>query len=194
MGGEVIQMNEFSTYEFAVTQKIEGKWLFARIGLIFFYAAYAVGLLLFGMRYSLIAPLLALIPITLWVIIFISWRYVAVDYEYSITSGVLTFSKIFGNRSRRTVLEIKLRDAVRIAPLDNAEHSARATAWHPEREYSAISSLKAADIYFILFEYENPRDRKEKRRAIFYFEATGKALQICRFYNPSATVMTKPSR
>ena len=186
-------MNEFSTYEFAVSQKIEGKWLLARIGLVFFYASYVVGLLLLGMRYSLIAPLLALIPITLWVIVFISWRYVDVDYEYSITSGVLTFSKIFGNRSRRTVLEIKLHDAVRIAPLDNAEHSARATAFHPEREYSAISSLKADDIYFILFEYEDPRS-KEKRRAIFYFEATAKALRICRFYNPSGTVVTTTAR
>ena len=88
-----------------------------------------------------------------------------------------------------------LRDAVRIAPLDNAEESARAAAYRPEREFSAISSLTAPDIYYILFEYEYKEHGKiKKRRAIFYFEATAKALQICRFYNPSATVLTKTQR
>ncbi len=186
-------MNEFSTYELAVTQKIEGKWLAARAGLILLYIAYVVGLLLVGLRTRILVPLLALIPLTLWIIVFFTWRYTDVDYEYSITSGELTFAKIFGNRSRRRQLTILLRDAVRIAPLDNDEHSERAAAWKPEREFSAISSLSAPDIYYILFEYKGHK-KSEKCRAIFYFEATNRALQICRFYNPSATVLTKTTR
>ena len=186
-------MNEFNTYEFAVDQKIEGRWILARAGLIFLYVSYALGLLILGFAVKIIVPLLALIPITLWIIVFVTWRYVAVEYEYSITSGELTFSKIYGNRSRRRQLVIRLRDAVRIAPLDNGEYSKQATDWRPEREYSAISSLSAPDIYYILFEFEE-KSRKEKRRAIFYFEATARALQICRFYNPSATVLIKTSR
>lgn len=188
-------MNEFSTYEFVVSQKIEGKWLAARVGLVALYITYVVGLLLIGLRTRILVPLLALTPLSLWIIVFFTWRYTAVDYEYSITSGELTFSKIFGNRSRRRQLTIHLRDAVRIAPLDNGEHSARAEAWRPEREYSAISSLAAPDIYYILFEHEYKEGKKAKKcRSIFYFEATNRALQICRFYNPSATVLTKPSR
>ena len=186
-------MNEFSTYEMAVTQRIEGKWLAARVGLILFYTVYVLGLLLVALRTRILVPLFALIPITLWIIVFITWRYTDVDYEYSITSGELTFAKIFGNRSRRRVLTLLLRDAVRIAPLDNGEHSARAEAWKPEREFSAISSLSAPDIYYVLFEYKNGR-KGEKCRAIFYFEATNRALQICRFYNPSGTILTKTVR
>ena len=185
-------MNEFSTYEFAVSQKIEGKWRLARILLISFYILYPVLLLFFAMGTSVIAPLLALIPISLWIIIFITWRFVSVEYEYSITSGVLTFAKIYGGRSRRKVLELTLRDAVRIAPLENADEAAKANKWLPEREYSAISSLRAPDIYFILFEDQS--GKKEKRRAILYLEITERALQICRFYNPSGTVMTMPTR
>lgn len=186
-------MNEFTTYEFAVSQKVEGKWLLARVGLIVFYVFYVVALLAVALRTRIFVPFLALIPITLWMIVFFTWRYTAVDYEYSITSGELTFSRIYGNRTRRRVSTIVLRDAVCIAPLDNGEHSAKAAAFHPEREYSAISSLTAPDIYYILFEYQNKK-KKEKCRAIFYFEATGRALQICRFYNPSATVLTKTTR
>jgi hypothetical protein len=188
-------MNEFSTYEFAVNQKIEGKWLLARIALIAFYVLYVISLLILGFTAKIIVPLLALIPVTTWILVFITWRFVSVEYEYSITSGELTFAKIFGGRSRRTYLTIRLRDAVRIAPLDNAEHSERAMAYRPEQEFSAISSLRAPDIYYILFEHEEKDGQKiKKRRCIFYFEATAKALQICRFYNPSATVVTPTQR
>ncbi len=181
-------MNEFSTYEFVVAQKSEGKWRLARIGMIALYVCFVVGCLFAGISFNVLPPL-ALVPVFTWMLIFFTWRYVSVEYEYSITSGELVFSKIFGNRSRRTVLKLMLRDAVRIAPLRNDEESVKALNFRPEREFSAISSLRAPDIYFILFEYG-----KDKQHAILYFEATQKALQICRFYSPSATVMTKASR
>ena len=185
-------MNEFSTYEFVVSQKIEGKWRLARICMIAFYVGFVLGCILAGISLNILPPL-ALVPVFTWILVFMTWRYVAVDYEYSITSGELTFTKVFGNRSRRTVLKLMLRDAVRIAPLDNEQEAEKAEAYKPEREFSAISSQTAPDIYFILFEYASG-EGKEKQRAIFYFEASQKALQICRFYNPSATVLTKVSK
>lgn len=186
-------MNEFSTHEHAVAQRIEGRWLIARIGLVFLYVATAVAILLLGIRTGYLAPLIALTPVTVWILVFFTWRFVSVEYEYSITSGVLTFAKIYGNRTRRTFLKIELRQASRIAPLDNDVWTAEADKWHPEREFSAVSSMSAPDIYFILFEHGNEKT-KEKRRTVFYFEATSRALQICRFYNPSATVLTKVSK
>ena len=185
-------MNEFSTYEHAVRQKIYGRWLVARIGLVFLYASVVFFLFLVGIATGYLAPLIALTPFVVFLLIFFTWRLVSVEYEYSITSGTLTFAKIYGNRFRRTILEIDLRQVSRIAPLDNDVWTAHADKWRPEREYSAISSLKAPDIYFMLFEYGDNR-KKEKRRTVLYFEATTRALQICRFYNPSATVLTKVS-
>ena len=186
-------MNEFSTYEFVVDQKVEGKWIWAKAGLLFFYISFGIAVVLLGIIYRLIAPMIAFVPISIWLLVFCTWRYTCVEYEYSITSGELTFAKVFGNRSRRRILTLDLRQAVRIAPLDNGEHSAKAAAWKPELEFSAISSPTAPDIYYILFEYGNG-EKKEKRRAIFYFEATKRALQICRFYNSSATVLTETTR
>ena len=133
-------------------------------------------------------PLLALIPVTTGMLIFATWRYVSVEYEYSITSGVFTFTKVFGGRSRKKVLEVALRNALLIAPLDDARSRATAEQYRPEREFHAISSLSSPDVYFMLFEYENKKE-KEKRRAILYFEATEKALSVCRFYNKSATMV-----
>ena len=186
-------MNEFAGYEFAVTKKIQGKGRLLPIALILFYVFYVLTVLFLGMKYRLIAPLLAFIPISLWVLIFITWRYVHIDYEYSVASGVLTFTKIYGNRARRRVLEVRLRDAVRIAPLDDEQEAARGAAYRPEREFVGVSSMSAPDIYFMLFELSDEK-RREKRRAILYFEATAKMLAICRFYNPSGTVLTKTTR
>ena len=190
---EVKNMNEFSTYEFAVAQKNEGRWRAARVGLILLYIIYPVALLLIGMKFSFIAPLLAFIPLSLWLIVFITWRYISVDYEYSVTSGTLTFTKIFGNRSRRKVFEASLRDAVLIAPLADEAGAARGKAYGPEREFMGASSLTAPDIYFMLFELSDKKSG-EKRRAVFYFEATQKMLSICRYYNPSGTVLSNVSR
>ena len=184
-------MNEFSTYEFVVAQKNEGGWKLARIGMIVLYVCFVAGCFLLGIAANVLPPL-ALVPVFTWMLVFFTWRYVSVEYEYSITSGELTFSKIFGNRSRRTVLQLKLRDAIRIAPLDNEAEAKRAGEYLPEREFWAISAQNAPDVYFILFEYD--AGKGDKRRAVFYFEATQKALQICRFYNPSATVVSKVSR
>lgn len=190
---EVSALNEFSTYEFAVSQKGGGKRIAARVGLIFLYVSYVPAVLFLGMKFSIIAPLLAFIPLSLWVLIFVTWRYTCIDYEYSVTSGTLTFTKIYGNRSRRKVFEMQLREAVRIAPLEDAQEAERGTAWRPEREFLGISSLSAPDVYFMLFELKGGKSG-EKRRAIYYFEATAKMLSICRFYNPSGTVLTKTAR
>ena len=186
-------MNEFLTYEFVVSQRPKGKWLAARIGLIAFYCLYPLVVLFLGMKAQIIAPLLAFVPLSLWLIIFITWRYVSVDYEYSVTSGTLTFTKVYGNRSRRKIFEMKLKDAVRIAPLEAPLEADRATAYAPEREFVGVSSMSAPDIYIMLFELGNDKSR-EKRRAIFYFEATAKMLSVCRFYNPSGTVLSNTTR
>ena len=81
-----------------------------------------------------------------------------------------------------------MRNALLIAPLDDARSRTTAEQYRPEREFHAISSLSSPDVYFMLFEYENKKE-KEKRRAILYFEATEKALSVCRFYNKSATMV-----
>lgn len=181
-------MNEFATYEYSVRQKIEGKWIFARIALVFLYLSFVLAWILFGVRTRIFVPLLALIPVTTWMLVFATWRYVSVEYEYSITSGILTFTKVFGGKSRKKILELSLRNAVLIAPLDDEKARTYAEKYRPEREFHAISSLSSPDVYFLLFEYENKKE-KQKRRAILYFEATDRALQVCRFYNTSATTV-----
>lgn len=174
-------MNEFSIYEYVVSQKTEGKWRLKKIGMLLLYVAFIVAWFVFGFV-SHLFPLLALMPVTLWMLVFFTWRYVKVEYEYSMTSGDVTVSNIYGGRSRKKVVEFRLKDCSLIAPL--ATHDFKARDYEPEITYTALSSEKAQDVYFALFE-------KDGKRCILYFEATAKALKICRFYNSSATVMSE---
>ena len=173
-------MNEFNTFEYSVKQKSEGKFLRRKIFLIIFYTLYPIIMLSLGFIPNLqvlIAPMLAFIPISLWVIVFMTWRYVNIEYEYSITSGFLSFSKIYGSRSRKKFLEIPIKDFALCAPIDNREKYKRALLYKPEKEFSALPSSKINEnSYFAIFELD-------KKHCIFLFEMTENTKKIIKFYN-----------
>ncbi|MBR4296404.1 MAG: hypothetical protein IKT56_06190 [Clostridia bacterium] len=174
-------MSDLFTYEYSVAQKIEGKWVFKKIGMIFLYIAFVIFWFVFGFVTKLF-PVMALIPLTLWILVFITWRYVKVEYEYSIISGLFTLSNVYGNRSRKKVVEFKIKDCCLIAPLKDSEE--KIASYAPEKVYSGRSSVSSRDTYVALVDIDG------KKTAV-YFEATEKALKICQFYNASATTVTK---
>ena len=75
-----------------------------------------------------------------------------------------------------------------IAPAQDRMQKEKAELYGATRSYSALITPTSPDAYFATFENE------KKEKCIVYFEATEKALKICRFYNPAATVVTKVSR
>ena len=175
-------MNEFSTYEYVVARAKVGKYRLARIALFCGYILYVIGFFLVFALARLFVPLIALIPLTTWILVFFTWRYVNVDYEYSITSGVITLTKIYGNRTRKTITSMTLKNAAVIAPL-SWKHP-QYDAYHAEQVYNILSSPDTPDAYCILYVDEN------QMRCAILFEATSQALKICRFYNAPATVVS----
>ncbi len=165
-------------YEYTVGQKKTATVILKRIALIVCYVLWVVILLLIGAQIKLIVPLLALIPLSLWIIIFLTWRWTQIEYEYSYFAGTLTVSRILGGRSRKMLCEITLRNLVSVRPCDE-DSAARAEAFSSKRPLLAISSADAEGIYVALW-----NDAEEKR--VLYFEPTDKALRIIRSYNMSA--------
>ena len=172
-------MNEFQTYEIMAHQKAEGIRIFKRLALILLYTAYVITVFTIGIMTRVIVPLLAFVPVTTWMLIFFTWRYTDIDYECSMTSGMLTFSKIFGSRSRKTVFEISIKSISHIAPYV-ADSKKRIDRYAPEVIYDARSSEKAERQYFALF--ENAGGKK----SLFLFEPDDKMLKILKFYNAPA--------
>ena len=178
-------MEDFNTYEYAATQKSEGKWKTRRILLLLAYvlftAVYFVVIFV-----SKFIPLGALIPVFLWILVFLTWRYVKPDYKYVIEKGTLTFYVAYGNNKKKKTLKpqmkFKVSTAEAIAP--RAEIEAMANALAGIKTYSAIPSVNAADQYGALYKDETGS------YCVFYFVATSQGLKLLRFYN-SKTVVTQ---
>ena len=180
-------MNEFNTYEYSVEHyKKDPKLRLKKTLLVIFYVVYCFALIFvvaFAKAGVLAAPLMALIPVTCWIIAFFTWRYAKPEYEYSMTSGVLTFSVIYGNRTRKKKFDTRIAQADTIAPYSVSAKS-DIEKYAPQTTYMGVSSLYSPDAYYMLFE------TADGKRCVYYFEATDKALKILRFYNPK-TVVTK---
>ena len=173
-----------STYEYTVEQKSEGKFKLIKLGLMVLYILYPV-LLMTVVFITQLFPLFALVVVTEWMLVYFTWKYAKPEYEYSVTSGRVTFSVIYGKRSRKEMLNFAIKDCLQIAPATEREWIERLELYAPELVYSALSTTESPDKYYAAFE------NAEGKRCVFYFEATEKMLKLCRNYNSSHTVTTK---
>jgi len=175
-------MMEMDNFEYVDVQKKNGRVIRRKIALVSLYIIYALTFLILGALTRLIAPLLAFIPLTIWMMVFATWRYTNIEYEYSISSGELTYSKIYGGRSRKTQLKVIIKDFESIWKLESRESYDRAEMYKPKNKYVAVSSLDDENVYFALFQ------NKKHEPCIFYFKANDKALKIMKYYNSHAFI------
>ena len=173
----ILKMNDFESYEYVIKPKKDGKNRTRRALLLLLYVAFVIAWLFFGFFTRILVPLLALIPLTTWMLVFFTWRYVNVEYEYSVESGVVTFSKIYGGRSRRAVLSFDLRDAEVILPL--GEHSTRRALddFDPRREYFFAESEETPDSFVALCTDE------DGEKLSVSFTADARLLRLMKLYN-----------
>ncbi len=166
-------------YEYTVEQKCEGKWKWKRMGLLVLYVLYPLALIFVvgSGAAALAAPLLCFIPLSLWAIVFLTWRYIKVSYQYMITSGKLCFAKQYGARTKKIQFEVAIKDAFLIAPMGIREYSERLELFAPTVTYNGVSSAKAKNQYYLAFE------NKDGKHCVFFFEATDKALELFSMYN-----------
>ena len=172
-------MDVQNTHEYVVSPKKQPIWRLKRALMLLAYAVYVTVLLIVGLNTKLLVPMMALIPLSTWILVFLTWRYVSVEYEYSLTGGVMTLNKIFGSRSRKKVAEIRVKAMTLVAPFEG-DFIKEAERYAPERTVDFTSDLQKPEVYFALYETE------DQRRGILYFEATEQALRILRYYNSQA--------
>ncbi len=177
--------NDFtSTYEYTVEQKGEGKFRLMKIGFIALYLLYPIVLLIIVSALK-VFQLFALVAVTEWMLVYFTWKYTKPEYEYSVTSGRVTFSIIYGKRSRKEKCSFMIKECLSIAPLTDREWSEHLEIFSPEEVFSALSNSSTPDAYYAAFE------SSDGKRCVFYFEATEKMLKLCRNYNSAHTIMTK---
>lgn len=177
-------MNEFNTYEFVVARKKEGGYRAMRVllmaGLILMFFV-IFGVLCLTHLYPVIAvEVMVYLPFAVF-----AWKLSSHEYEYSMTSGVMTFTVVYGNRFKKKKLELFIKDMKEIAPYTD-EAKDHLETLPLKKDYVFVSSLAAPDMYYAVF---NVNDEDQ----VVYFEATAQALKILRFYN-SGTVVTPTTR
>jgi len=166
-------------FEYAVSEAKSKTLLFKRLTLIALYCLWAGGWLFVGFWFEFIVPLLALIPLTLWIIVWLTWPLTQIEYEYSFFSGVLSVYRIMGSRHRKKLAEITIRDLSALYPCDE-EYAAKINAYGEEKTVFAASSTQAPNLFAALWCDE------DGAKCILYFELNEKALKILKFYNSSA--------
>lgn len=171
------------SYEYTVNRKCEGKLLMRKVTFILMYVLYVILILAVALVTRLAAPAIAFIPLTLWMLIYFTYPYCRIEYEYSMIDGYITFSTIYGQRKRKEIFMIRISEFEKIAP-NNRDYEKYIEEFSPTHIYNALSSDDSTnDPYFALFTDKNGK------KCVFYFEATNRAIRILKYYNPS-TVMT----
>ncbi len=106
------------------------------------------------------------------------WRFVAVEFEYTILQGEMSFDIIYGRRSRKPFYSAPIRYMEKIASPSSPSHA---------------SDLAAADkTVFAASRMDNPNTRyavvreENGSRTLLYFEIMEKAEKSLRFYNAKA--------
>lgn len=167
-------------YEYSVAEAKTKKLLLKKLLFVAAYVLYCATVLIVGVIVKLILPILCFIPLSLWIIIFLTWRFTQVEYECSFFSGNLTVSKILGGRSRKKLCEVRLRDLAAVFPYEDVNVS-RAESFKAEKTVFATSDMGTESLYIALW-----TDTDSGKRMMLLFEPNEKAIKIIKYYNMSA--------
>ena len=173
-------MNEFQTYETIIRQRATGRLLWQRIGLVFFYLFWVSLCYLFFVLVSPSAAVLILTPLTTFVWVLLTWKYVMIEYEYIISGGIFSLTKIYGKKKRKPMLEAEIKQALLIAPYTE-EYAKQAERLSPEEIHFAASDLSEESVWLFAF-----RDEDEEKTVLFFFEAEERSIALLRRQNPRA--------
>jgi hypothetical protein len=172
---------EVNSYDYTVDKKKEGDYRLKRTLMICAYVLYCLVFLVL-IIWSRIVPLGALIPFTLYIIYLCTWRFVSIEYKYTVESGLLTLYTVYGSRNKKKMAEIRLKEAKRIVPVHGYESEIKDFA--PKQIYDGRSSKESADGYAILYhDGEIP--------AVIYLDAPEQSVKVLHYYNPDNTVKIK---
>lgn len=137
-------------------------------------------LVVFAILSSINPYLIALVPVTLWMVIWLTWRFTQVEYEYSFFSGALTVNRVLGNRTRKKMMEIRIQNFSSVLPVTDANLS-KIEAFAAEKTIFAASEAKAENLWVALWD-----DAESGKHCALYFEPNEKAIKILKYYNASA--------
>lgn len=169
------------TYEYIIKQKAEGKVLGRRLALLAFYLFFAVTLLILIFKLSppdLFIPLLLIAAAITAFLIFVTWRFVCVEYEVIIGGGDMIVTVIYGKGFRKQLVNVPINSFTRAGEYDDAAYE-EISKLSLQKNYVCLSSLSAPDVYYAIFD-------EDKDQCILYFDAPARAIELLKKQNSGA--------
>ncbi len=174
--------NAASTFvNYSVKKKSEGKYRLSRILMVIGYVVFALAYFLFFTTMNIL-PIIALLPVLTWILVFFTWRFVEVEYEYYILDGEFKLIEVYGTKSMRELCRVRISAMDSVAPY-RGENKAKADAFDGESRICGVSSMDNPDIYYAVF-----KDESGAYRAVF-FEATEKTLKVIKYYKSDVEIV-----
>ncbi len=167
------------TYERIVRRACKGKFLAIRIMAYVGYVCFAM-LWIAPIISSLFQPtLIALASLTTVILILITRKYLHVEYEYSFVEEVLTVSKIFGKRRRKTIVEANIKKMLLIAPATD-EHMEEVACLDPTQQIDALPTPECENALLVVW------DEDKDTRTLLFMEADEQTITFFRRHAPHA--------
>ncbi len=163
----------------SIQPKLQGKLLRNRILMIALYVAYVIGLIvLMAVLQTYVVYVMCFSALTIWMLIFFTWRYVSVEYEFSIHAGELQIASIYGGLSRRDIFSCRVQELKVIAPWDEAGKQA-AEAAGISRRILLVSGEDKPGIYYAIH-------GEGAGQTLLVFETCEKSRHLLRYHNKEA--------
>ncbi len=167
-----------SPYEYDVPVSKNMKTTLMKLALCLLYAAWGIGFLVLGSVIRLIWPFLAFIPLSLWGLFYLTWRYTQVSYQYSFFCGEMKVLRVFGGRTKRLIFNVKIKELTGVYACDGKQEE-KINQFSPDKVIFAASSENASNLTLVFCTNET------NEKIALYFEADEKANRILRYYNAS---------
>ena len=162
-------------YEYSVCVKNKSLKI-KKISFIIAYAMYIILVFVIGAIAKIIVPLLAFVPLSTWVIVWLTWKYTQLSYEYSFFKGEITVSRVYGTDKKSILAKVKIKDLTEMYCFKEAENVSDVSS---DQSIFAARSEHEERLTAVVWTNE-----KNERVALF-FEADQKALKIIHYYNSS---------
>lgn len=184
---------ENSVCEYSVRQRIEGKWVLIRAGLIALYIFIPLFAAFLGPIFKNLVAFAAVGILIDVPVVLLTWRRTRVEYEYAMTGGTLVFSEIYGGSTRKPIFETELKTISAAFPYDSEKGRRQLSDYAPEVQYYALSTTdeernREKEIWCCLFLGE------DGKRSAFYFELTDTAYRYLRSYANAQTAGRLPQK
>lgn len=186
--GDDVTFKKDNVADFTVKKKPEGSF---KVMKNLFWPLVAVVMLALVVLFIFINPFLGLGFLVFSILMLIAlnffvYRYFQVEYSYAIENSELIATEIYGQKSDKLLLHIKMSQVEAVAPYEG-EYAAAADDATIKERIDLRSCATTSDAFYALY------TKEDGTRGVMLFEACEKTLKAFKYYNSKNTVV-RPTR